>query len=231
MHTRIEAVVFDLDATLINLGEYVNWRAAQKHVSEEYLRHGCSEEIVQLYGSHGLFNLLNAMHDSIVLSKGLAEACTIQENVFSIIDRYEVDGIKCGLMPGTFDALEWLDSQGVIMGVCTSNSTNIAVRILDNLKLKGFFRSIIGRTIGLRLKPSPDQVLACFNMLGIIPGRGVMVGDSHNDVLAGKAAGARTIAVPVYFTRISDMNAAKPDLIIKNLSELPLSIMKLQTEA
>jgi phosphoglycolate phosphatase len=57
-----------------------------------------------------------------------------------------------------------------------------------------------------------------------------MVGDSHNDVLAGKAAGARTIAVPVYFTRINEMDAAKPDLIIKNLHELPLAITKLRNK-
>ncbi|MCX6643446.1 MAG: HAD family hydrolase [Candidatus Bathyarchaeota archaeon] len=222
MNTHIEAVVFDLDATLINLGEYVDWNAAQKHVCTEYLNHGCSEETVQLNSSHGLFNLLGAMHDSIILSKGLVEAYTIQENIFSIIDRYEADGIKCGLMPGTFEALEWLDSHDITLGICTSNSTNIAI--------KSFFRSIIGRTVGLKLKPYPDQVLACFNMLGILPGRGVMVGDSHNDVLAGKAAGARTIAVPVYFTHINEMNAAKPDLIIKNLFELPLAITKLRTK-
>ena len=169
------------------------------------------------------------MHDNIIQSKGLAEACTIQEQVFSIIDRFEADGLNCGLMPGTFEALEWLDSHDITMGICTSNSTKIAIRVLENLKLQNFFSSIIGRTIGLKLKPSPDQVLLCFNRLGITPGRGVMVGDSHNDVLAGKAAGARTIAVPVYFTRITEMNAAKPDLIIKNLSELPLAITKLQT--
>jgi phosphoglycolate phosphatase len=229
MKDRIEAVIFDLDATLINFGKFVDWHTAQRHVTEEYLNHGCSEDTLQLYNSHGLFNLLNDMHDNIIQSKGLTEACTIQEHVFSIIDRFEVDGLNCDLMPGTFEALEWLDSHDITMGICTSNSTKIALRVLENLELQDFFSSIIGRTIGLKLKPSPDQVLLCFNRLGITPGRGVMVGDSHNDILAGKAAGARTIAIPVYFTRITEMNAAKPDLIIKNLSELPLAITKLQT--
>jgi phosphoglycolate phosphatase len=230
MNDHLEAVVFDLDATLINLGEYVDWGAAQKHVCTEYLNHGCNKETVQLNSSQGLFNLLGTMHDSIILSKGLAEACIIQEKIFSIIDRYETDGIKCSLMPGTLEALEWLDSQDITLGICTSNSTNIAISILENLKLKSFFRSIIGRTVGLKLKPYPDQVLACFNMLGVLPESGVMVGDSHNDVLAGKAAGACTIAVPVYFTRINEMDAAKPDLIIKNLHELPLAITKLRNK-
>ncbi len=228
MNTRIKAIIFDLDATLINFGEYIDWRTAQRHIYEEYVNHGCNESTVQLYNSHGLFNLLNAMHDNIILTKGIAEACTIQENVFSIIDKFELDGLKCGLMPGAHEALEWLDSNDITMGICTSNSTKIAEKILENLKLNQFFSSVIGRTVGLKMKPSPEQVLKCFNMLKIIPGQGVMVGDSHNDVLAGKAAGARTIAVPVYFTRINEMNAAKPDLIIPNLFELPLAISKLQ---
>ena len=42
-----------------------------------------------------------------------------------------------------------------------------------------------------------------------------MIGDSHNDVLAGKAAGARTIAIPVYFTRKEALEAAKPDAVDK----------------
>jgi phosphoglycolate phosphatase-like HAD superfamily hydrolase len=63
--------------------------------------------------------------------------------------------------------------------------------------------------------------------MGVEPRRAVMVGDSHNDVLAGKAAGTFTVAVPVYFTRSETLNAAKPDAVIKSLHELPRALLGL----
>ena len=228
MNSRIQAVVFDLDATIINLGEFVDWRSAQKKIIEEYITYGCDEETVNNYGSRGLFNLLSVMHEDISTKKGLNEACIIQSKVYSIIDKYEEDGIKCGFMPGVLNALNWLIHQNIKLGVCTSNSTDIAVKILNNLGLKDFFHSIIGRTVGMKLKPNPDQLLMCFKKLEADPRRSVMVGDSHNDILAGKFAGTMTIAIPVYFTRLKEMNEAQPDLIIKSMSELPNAIISLE---
>jgi phosphoglycolate phosphatase len=128
-------------------------------------------------------------------------------------------------MPGTYESLIWLRENGVKMGVCTSNSGNVAEKVLDKLGVSNYFDSVIGRTIGLRMKPHPDQVLACFEGIGVSPRDGVVVGDNHNDVLAAKAAGARAIAIPVYFTRKEAMEAAKPDAMVKSMMELPTLLL------
>jgi phosphoglycolate phosphatase-like HAD superfamily hydrolase len=64
--------------------------------------------------------------------------------------------------------------------------------------------------------------------MGVEGSRSVMVGDSHNDVLAGKALGMRTVAVPVYFTRMDALEAARPDVIIKTLADLPEALGSLR---
>lgn len=219
---NIKGVVFDFDATLVNLGEHVRWREAQGQIINAYRGNGCSESDLAQCSSKGLFNLMYEMDTRLSASKPPVEMAMIRDSIWVILDKYEMEGVeRCDFMPGTYESLNWLRDNCVKMGVCTSNSGNVAERILDKLGVSSYFDSVIGRTIGLRMKPYPDQVLACFKGIGVSPREGMMVGDSHNDVLAAKAAGARAIAIPVYFTRKEAMEAAKPDAVITSMMELP----------
>jgi HAD superfamily hydrolase (TIGR01509 family) len=223
-----DGVVFDLDATLVNLGEHVDWRRAQEEVVKIYLACGYGEEELKQRGTGGLFNLLNVMHEELAARKPKDEVTKIQCKAFDVIEAYEMRGVEaCGLMPGCLDALNWLRERSIFMGVCTSNSIVVAEKILDSCGLASYFSSVVGRSIELKMKPNPDQIEVCLREMGVKPRRAVMVGDSHNDVLAGKAAGTFTVAIPVYFTRSETLNAAKPDAVIKSLHELPRALLGL----
>jgi phosphoglycolate phosphatase-like HAD superfamily hydrolase len=71
------------------------------------------------------------------------------------------------------------------------------------------------------MKPHPAQLEKCFKLLNVKPKNGVMVGDSHKDIIAGKKLGAYTIGVPFYFSRLDMMKKAGVDSIINSLSNLP----------
>ena len=225
----IKGVVFDLDATLVDLGEHVRWSEAQGEVVEAYRACGCSEEDLASCTSKGLFNLMHEMDTRLSARKPDDEMKGIREGIWSVLDGYEGEGVeKCGFMPGTIETLDWLKTRRIKMGVCTSNSGTVAKRVLEKLGVLNHFDSVIGRTPNLMMKPHPDQVLACFNEMEVAPSEGVMIGDSHNDILAGKAAGAKTVAIPVYFTRKEAMEAAKPDAVIKSMRELPEALLSLR---
>jgi phosphoglycolate phosphatase len=226
---KIKGIVFDLDATLIDLGEHVKWREAQGKVVEAYRACGCSEELIKSCTSKGLFNLIHEMETRLAAMKSKEEIEELRDRIWRLLDGYEAEGVDmCGFMPGTRETLQWLRDQGIKMAVCTSNSGDVAKEILERLGVSKFFQSVVGRTPGLLMKPYPDQVLACFREMGVDPRDGVMVGDSHNDVLAGKAAGARAIAIPVYFTNKVAIEAAKPDSTIKSMLELPDALLGLR---
>jgi phosphoglycolate phosphatase len=226
---KIKGIVFDLDATLIDLGEHVRWREAQGEVVGAYRACGCSEEMISSCTSKGLFNLIHEMETQLVATRSREEIEELRGRIWGVLDGYEAEGIEmCGFMPGTHETLVWLRDQGIKMAVCTSNSGGVAKEILDRLEVSQFFQSVVGRTPGLLMKPHPDQVLACFKEMSVDPLDGVMVGDSHNDVLAGKAAGARTIAIPVYFTNKVAMEAAKPDATVKSMQDLPEALLSLR---
>ncbi len=225
----IRGVVFDLDATLVDLGEHVRWREAQGEIVETYRACGCSDGDLAQCSTKGLFNLMHEMDTRLAATKSAEEVKRIREGIWMVLDGYEDEGVeKCGFMPGTLETLDWLKSRGIRMGVCTSNSGKVAKQVLVKLGVSEYFDPVIGRTVGLRMKPHPDQVLVCFERMGVAPCDGVMIGDSHNDVLAGKAAGARAIAIPVYFTRKEAMEAAKPDAVVRSMRELPEALLSLR---
>jgi phosphoglycolate phosphatase-like HAD superfamily hydrolase len=225
----VEGVVFDLDATLVNLGGFVDWREAYRRVVEAYLDCGCSEVTVERCSRKGLFNMLNLMYDEICTTHPRREAERIQEKAYSVLSACEAQGISnCHLIVGTIETLEWINDRGVPMGVATSNSGEVAETILAMKGIRGYFAAVVGRTSKLRMKPYPDQLLACFKILGVDPRRGVVVGDSVRDVEAAKAAGAYMVAIPAHFTEPETLERAGADRVLGGLEELPAVLSALQ---
>ena len=125
--------------------------------------------------------------------------------------------------------MNWVRDQGLPMGICTSNSQAAAEQALNARGLGHYFDAVIGRSTAHRMKPSPDQLKACYERLGARPENSVIVGDSHKDVMAGKTLGSYTIIVPVYFTRLDRVKEAGADAIIDSLSELPRALSAIRT--
>lgn len=226
---NVEAIVFDLDATLVNLGGFVNWKEGQQKVIAAYLECGCNTELVNRCREKGLFDMLNLMWEELCASLPREKAEHIQDQAFCALDHCESQGVDmCHLMPGMYGALEWLRQRNVKMAIATSNSTAVVEQILIRQGLRNYFAVVVGRTPRLRMKPHPDQVITCFKMLGTDPRRGVVVGDSPRDVKAAKAAGAYSIAVPASFTRRKTLEEAGVDKIIESLKELPDLIASLE---
>jgi phosphoglycolate phosphatase-like HAD superfamily hydrolase len=227
-----DSVVFDLDATLINLGEHVDWRRAQSEIAQVYLTLGCSQEDVEACSVKGLFGMLEELWEINQAELGAVKANLIQGEAYAILHGYEEKGVPgCSIMPGCREALDWIMEKEVPMGVCTSNSQEAAEQALKTLGLDRYFKAVIGRNTAHRMKPHPDQLKACYEGLRVRPDRGVVVGDSHRDVLAGKALGSYTIVVPVYFTRLDKVKEAGADMIICSLAELPEALAGIKTLA
>ncbi|TRO54035.1 HAD family hydrolase [Candidatus Bathyarchaeota archaeon] len=230
LNLDLDAVVFDLDATLINLGEHVDWRRAQAEIAEAYTALGCSPQDVEACGVKGLFGMLDEMWETNTRKLGAEKADSVQSQVYDLLHVHEESGVpRCSLMPGCRDALNWVKEQEIRMGVCTSNSQDTAEQALNTQRLSNYFDVVIGRSTAYKMKPSPDQLKACYERLGARPENSVFVGDSHKDVLAGKVLGSYTVAIPVYFTRLDKVKEAGVDAIINSLSELPRTLLEIKT--
>ena len=81
------------------------------------------------------------------------------------------------------------------MAVVTNKPTQFTTRILEHLQLTPYLPvAICGDTLSVK-KPDPEPLREALRRLGQPLNAGTMVGDSVQDLRAGKAAGLRTVAV------------------------------------
>jgi HAD superfamily hydrolase (TIGR01509 family) len=160
--------------------------------------------------------------------KGEEKARLIEDEAYRLVCDHETEACySCVLMDGSREILTWLDKHELKIGLCTSNSQRSAEKVLRYHNIYHFFGAIVGRTTKHKMKPSPNQLKECLRQLNLRPDKSVMIGDSHKDVLAGKALGTYTIAIPMYFSRVDKIIEAKVDKIIENLHELPNALFSL----
>jgi pyrophosphatase PpaX len=71
------------------------------------------------------------------------------------------------------------------------------------------------------LKPNPDPIFLCLERLGCNFRDCLYVGDSPMDVMAGKAAGTKTVAVLTGVGTVDDLAKVGPDFILNSVKDLP----------
>jgi phosphoglycolate phosphatase len=98
--------------------------------------------------------------------------------------------------------------------VLTNKPQEFAEALLQRLGICKYFVTIIGGQPNLKLKPDPEAILKILNHLAILPARTIIIGDSENDIWAGKASGAVTCAVTYGFRSAEKLLALNPDFVI-----------------
>lgn len=84
-----------------------------------------------------------------------------------------------------------------------------------------FLSVVVGGDSAPHKKPSPDPILQAASQLGVLPETCAVVGDTENDVNAGKAAGARTIGVTWGYGTRKRLESAGVDYLIESPDALP----------
>jgi phosphoglycolate phosphatase-like HAD superfamily hydrolase len=125
--------------------------------------------------------------------------------------------------PGVAETLamvEPLRAAGMRTAVATTKKTLTAERVLGGLGLAQHFDLILGTEEPMPHKPAPDLLLACARRLARDPRRGLMVGDTERDVLAGRAAGMRTCGVTYGVLGADGLTPHAPDFLVDRFADL-----------
>jgi phosphoglycolate phosphatase len=125
------------------------------------------------------------------------------------------------LYPGVRDGLAALHAAGWPMACVTNKPVEFARPLLDRLGISVFFTTVVGGECIPNPKPAPDALLLSAERLGVPIERGLMVGDSLNDVGAARNAGCPVVCVPYGYNHGRDIREAEPDAVIASLAELP----------
>ena len=130
---------------------------------------------------------------------------------------------KTRAFPGVAETLELvkpLRAAGLRTAVATTKKTLTAERVLHGLGLAHHFDLILGTEPPMPHKPAPDLLLECARRLGRDPERGLMVGDTERDVLAGRAAAMRTCGVTYGVLGVEGLTPHAPDFLVDSFPEL-----------
>lgn len=116
--------------------------------------------------------------------------------------------------------LRGLRAQGLILGVITNDSETATHAQLSAAGVAAQFHFIAGYDSGFGAKPDPGPLLAFARRHGLAPARVAMVGDSAHDLIAGRAAGMRTVAVLTGVAGAAEL-APLADAVLADIGALP----------
>jgi len=92
---------------------------------------------------------------------------------------------------------------------------------LKHFGIAEYFAHVITALDTPNPKPSPEAIVKTATLLHVDLSDCVVVGDSISDLKAGKAAGVTTVAVVSGLFSREEIAREKPDLILRNVAELP----------
>lgn len=97
------------------------------------------------------------------------------------------------LYPGVMETLDLLKGRGMRTAIISNKNVALCREVVSVLGIDRCFEEILGADSLPFRKPSPEPVLKLLADFGVVPERAALVGDSINDIAAGKGAGVRTV--------------------------------------
>ena len=211
----ISGIVFDFDLTLVDSAKAIcgNLNALAE---EKSLRPLGLEEVRKTIG----WALVDAMKS--FWGDGPAE-----EEWLPRYRKLFVERNYAGLegFPQTVPALEKIRSMGMSLGIATNRLTPMG--IVKAAGLDGYFDAVVGIE-GLPPKPDPSILLEALSRMGTSPENSVYVGDTDIDMRTALNGGVMGIGVATGNHTVEQLLESGARFAIRDLSELPDLVEKLQ---
>jgi pyrophosphatase PpaX len=214
----IKTVVFDSDGTLLDGFSIIV--GAYAHVAALHGRIAPTEAEVrgQLAQSLSIYQIYANLFPG--------------ENVEQLVHENSEFVAEHGAEWKPFSGLEEMlaSLQGLDLKLAIVTGGNYKIHdLLQHNKIEKYFASIVHCDRVSRSKPDPEGFLLAMDECGTLPHEAVMVGDSPNDIFAGKNAGAAyTIGITHGHGSKQDLAAADADYIAGSLAEVAAHIKGLR---
>lgn len=214
MNRRYDAVIFDLDGTLLDtLADLTN--AANAAAGRYGFRSYTLDEIRGFVGN-GIRKLIERMLPDGVDNPHFDEVYTFFCEYYG---RHCMDETEP--YPGVMALLDYLHKEGYQVAI-VSNKADFAVKKLRDVYFGDLVAVAIGDREGCRRKPAPDAVWQALEELQMERERAVYVGDSDVDLMTAQNAGMDGILVSWGFRSREFLLAhgGRPEQIVANVNAL-----------
>lgn len=124
------------------------------------------------------------------------------------------------LLPGARSVLRRLE-RDFQLGLVTSGNRNRVGRQLRAFGFAGYFSACVCSEDAARKKPHPAPLRLALARLRAEPDECIYVGDTAEDIEMARRAGVRAIGVLGPFPTADRIRAARPDVLLKSIRDLP----------
>jgi HAD superfamily hydrolase (TIGR01509 family) len=211
---QVRAIFLDLDDTLINMK-----RASHLAFNDTLTRHGLSpvsyREMLANWDTSWRVVVTNLAPDNMDIDRLITE---IGKEYFEKF--FEIHLEHSTLMPGADKTLQTLRTMKLLTAIVSRRRRRVINEELDKFELRPYIDTIVGREDVAQVKPAPNALTLAAERLTASIEQCLMVGDSPNDVKAGKAAGAKTAAVLTGPYAVETILAEKPDVVVDSIADL-----------
>lgn len=203
-----KAVLFDIDGTLLDTRKFV-FDAVKYAFSESGYPYPTERELKEVTGLPlvEFYSRLLSVDASDKLAKIHRE---FQEENFHLVKPF----------PKTKKTLRILKNAGFALAAVSNRTRESLVKSLKFTGIFDFFEVVICADDVVNAKPHRESLLAALKFLQMKPNSAYMIGDTENDIFAGKNAKVKTVGV-TYGWLGKDIVKYNPDHIIDDIGKLP----------
>ena len=187
MLSEIDAVIFDLDGTLID-SMWV-WHKVDEIYAERYgIVHPA--DFYEVMEGMSYTEVATYFKDTFSLPMTVEEIKTEWTEMTYVMYRDQVQ-----LKSGVQEMLNYLNDKGIKLGIATSSNRILVEAVLEKRGIRKYFKSICTSCEANAGKPAPDVYLKVASDLMTPPEKCLVFEDVVKGVMAGKNAGMRVSAV------------------------------------
>ncbi len=210
------AMLFDLDGTLADTAP--DLAAAANAMRVDRGLEALPLAVLRPMASHGARGLLQVAFDRSPEDDDY-EALRVE-----FLDRYEssIDTYS-RLFDGMDEVLLALESRGIAWGIVTNKAMRFTAPLTTLLGLAERAGVVVGGDTTAFAKPHPAPLLHAAEALDIPASECIYVGDDLRDIVAGKAAGMRTVAAAWGYCGRTEPACWDADVVLQR----PLDLMTL----
>jgi len=220
MFKNINAVLFDLDGTLIDSAPDLG-AAADKMRTDRGMPSLPLADYRPMAGA-GARGMLGVAFN---IAPSHADFEMLKEEFFKNYEACMTE--RTYAFEGVANLIAQLDQAGLKWGVVTNKSERFTLPLTRAMPLFNTAQTIVGGDTTPHAKPHPAPLLEAARQIGVPPERCLYVGDDERDIIAGRAAAMPTVAAAYgYLGAMSDTAHWNADATIATPAAL-LSLLQL----
>jgi phosphoglycolate phosphatase len=229
---RFDAVLFDLDGTLIHSSP--DLVIAVEQMLDRLDRPVPDPATIETWVGKGIPRLVHRAltgDPSADAPPGLhAQALQVFERCYAA-----QSGLATTVYPGVPEALDALMAAGVPLACVTNKSRRFTIDLLERFDLARRLAVVVTPDDARARKPDPAPLHLALAQLGALRGggpitaaRAVMIGDSDNDAMAARRAGCAAWCVPYGYREGAAVEDLCADRIVADIAEAGRLVLGLE---